>query len=233
MTAVISSGQQNNIIFSSDGSTADYQGDCLGEFQLLDGQYFGSQVYQQVDSVTTTNSLFLYKQGDYWEMNDSIGCEGGYLRALGSSQNQVPQTGWEFWDYEDKRWILDRSLVVIAGVIDPVEIIEISGEGEVAELYADCFGYYHRTDQISAGRPVYKFLSGKEWYISILEGSSSWAVRDNIHNIDVFIKSAKSSLCPTSASASSSKRWNLENWRYKNNGWKEGKISVQQVKINS
>ena len=81
-----------------------------------------------------------------------------------------------------------------------------------------------------APRGVKKIIKDQGWRhhnLTVATGSSTWGIHSSIDTTRSFISSASAGTsCPTSPSASISKKNGRTSWKYAHNGWHDGNILV-------
>ena len=91
----------------------------------------------------------------------------------------------------------------------------------------------------SEGRPIFAredgglidsvlslFVIGEARFLIVAEGSTFWAITSSTTDSAPYIKSGRATNSPASPEAGPSVRDGVTRWRYANNGFKEGDISV-------
>ena len=81
----------------------------------------------------------------------------------------------------------------------------------------------------SAGRPVFKKVDGETRFLLVKEGETVWSIRSSTTATVAWIQSGRATNSPSSPEAGGSVRLGVTRWRYSDNGWKEGNISVTCV----
>ena len=82
----------------------------------------------------------------------------------------------------------------------------------------------------SEGRPVFKKVDGK-WprFLLVGEGGAAWSIRSSTTATGARIQSGRGTNSPSSPEAGPRPSEGVTRWRYNDNGWKEGNISVTCV----
>ena len=75
----------------------------------------------------------------------------------------------------------------------------------------------------------FKKVDGETRFLHVKEGQTVWAIRDSTTATGPWIKGGRATNSPSSPEAGGSVRLGVTRWRYSDNGWKEGNISVTCV----
>ena len=78
----------------------------------------------------------------------------------------------------------------------------------------------------SRGRPVFKKVDGETRFLIV---GTVWYIKRSTTGTGGWIKSGRGTNSPSSPKAGPSVRLGVTRWRYSDNGWKEGNISVTCV----
>ena len=115
------------------------------------------------------------------------------LWNITSSSDNVPETGWKY--YDGNNWKSDdSSLVVTRGPMTLSGDITITGD--IADKYPLYTGVFHVTDRMSRGKPVFVNDHCKILYSGgLMEGVTRWYIADKIDK-GYTIRSTGSPICP-------------------------------------
>jgi len=88
--------------------------------------------------------------------------------------------------------------------------------------------YYNRLEEgrWSEGRPVFKKVDGETRFLLVKEGYTIWYISSSTTATGGWIQSGRATNSPSSPEAGPRVREGVTEWRYNDNGWKEGDISV-------
>ena len=83
----------------------------------------------------------------------------------------------------------------------------------------------------SSGRPFFKKvgLYGETRFLVVAQGTISWTIWNSTTSTEGWIASGRATNSPSSPKAGPSVREGVTRWRYWDNGYKEGNISVTCV----
>jgi len=215
------------------GGAGESQGSLLGLFQLLpDGGEGGTQgpVYRQLHD-GDNQQVYLYRAGDFWYVNYEVGKEAGGLRAKVMTELdelRPPLNGWE--NKGGGKWESDPTMECSREVSPPCTEIIVELDGPAKEKYPQMAGSYFPVEgKINLGRWVLQQSTGSKRYLTVLTGTTSWAIGPTISGLRGWIGSASAGgPCPAQASNAVNKdpRYNLTSWGYVDDGWKNGQIRL-------
>jgi len=217
----------DNIVLSSTAGAAEYFGDRLGEFVRM-GDYYNNRPYYKQRETEEQRDLYLYYMtDDRWWVGSTLGKSQG---GLYNTQDTIlpPKANWLYWN--GKKWSDDDQTLKLdyTTLSSPCELVRVAGSGRVLDHEPGSMGYYRLQEgRWSAGRPVYKKGSGSTaLFLLVKWGLSSWGIMSSTTSTRSWIESGRATTSPTSSRAGASRRWGVTRWRYQNNGWKEGDISI-------
>ena len=153
------------------------------------------------------------------------GLDGSYALKNASETESVPLSGWRC-HVGDVKFIDDPHLRISHDQPPACGEITISATGGAAK-WPSCLGVYTPTKTFSAGRQVFKHQT-QERYLLVPPDKVSWLVQPSVESkVAWMASSCAPSMCPEDPRARTSERLGLTSWRYADNSWKDGDITVK------
>ena len=230
------------ILLTSNGSIADYQGDLLGLYQLMETQHNNAPIYKQLHNVSVHNKV----QQHYIYLADGTTSVEDRLRNCNNG-SMLPRSGWEYYDGKGHTLDPELNIKTVADVNSLIcPSVTITASGEAARLRPKYLGQFKPTSQFSAGRPIFRNSHGK--YLLVVPGYTSWGVCEenvkrfqdkktgrvlvytNLNSCLIRLSSGSApDLNPASVRAKNNKRIQQTTWQYRqhfNLNWHDGDIQV-------
>ena len=190
----------SGFVLSSTGKCSEYQGDCLGIYDvLIDDEDPDKRVYNQ-----RGGEYYLYKKNGDWYVNYKIGeVFGGIkthdLKSIG--------TNWFYAVNANNEWVNDDNTIKFNPLFSDSCILSsrlhISSSGPAATAVPEYLGVFYRLpNKFSAGRPVWRNKHGK--VLMIEPGYANFIVKDYLTSIYAVIRSGSGPKCPTDKKAGNS-----------------------------
>ena len=128
------------IVFSSNGSAAEWAGSVLGEYVRMAGEYNGRPYYKQRDTEGSKDTFLYYHYNGMWMVSLNFGDETGALTSI--QDTLLPPTA--NWEYAREKLFVedDTSLKLEFTSLSPCEQGEVTGKGEVVEKKGQVLGDY-------------------------------------------------------------------------------------------
>ena len=128
------------IVFSSNGSAAEWVGSVLGEYVRMAGEYNGRPYYKQRDTEGSKDTFLYYHYNGMWMVSLKLGEETGALTSI--QDTLLPPT--DNWEYAREKLFVedDTSLKLEFTSLSPCEQGEVTGKGEVVEKKGQVLGDY-------------------------------------------------------------------------------------------
>ena len=128
------------IVFSSNGSAAEWVGSVLGEYVRMAGEYNGRPYYKQRDTEGSKDTFLYYHYNGMWMVSLKLGEETGALTSI--QDTLLPPTS--NWEYAREKLFVedDTSLKLEFTSLSPCEQGEVTGKGEVVEKKGQVLGDY-------------------------------------------------------------------------------------------
>ena len=128
------------IVFSSNGSAAEWVGSVLGEYVRMAGEYSGRPYYKQRDTEGSKDTFLYYHYNGMWMVSLKLGEETGALTSI--QDTLLPPTS--NWEYAREKLFVedDTSLKLEFTSLSPCEQGEVTGKGEVVEKKGLVLGDY-------------------------------------------------------------------------------------------
>ena len=228
--------QEDVILLTSSGPSAEYQGSALGLYRR-EGILNNSPYYRHVDT-TVTPRLNMNKLRDYWMGSEETvyrnkkgeWCMGTGLDSFGrglyneTKTDSVPLEGWKCWNgdasfedvlFGDEGWLEDPHLKITKPSDSSFPLpcgtitIEATGNFVLRKEIEDCLGVYKPfKNDFSAGRRVFKHSSMNRF---LMVRSTAWSV-DNTE-VNFMASGCAPSMCPADPRAMKSQRFDTTSWR--------------------
>ena len=104
-----------------------------------------------------TELSLLIRVGDFWRVNDEVGEEWGWLKAMvvtEEDKQMPPVKGWTYYDGISK-WLWDPTLECSREVTPACSEIIVELQGAAKEKHPECAGSYRPVEgKINRGRWV-------------------------------------------------------------------------------
>ena len=132
-----------NIVLSSTAGAAEYQGARLGEF-VKAGVHKGRPYYRQRDTEGNAET-YLYSEGGYWLVSDTLGNSSGWL--FNNKNSFLPPTDGSWLFSKLGQVTADSSLTLEFTTFSPsCQEVRVSGKGAVVEDQGSKLGDYRSTN---------------------------------------------------------------------------------------
>ena len=212
------------LLVTSSGPSAEYWGGMLGIYKKA-GTHNNCPYYKLVDTERSDGvEQVIYRLEEIgWAFGP--GLDGSTALENASMTVSVPLTGWTCWIGD--KFIDDPHLRISYDEPPSCGEITIRLSGDAAVKQPWCVGVYSPTQMFSSGRPVFKHQT-QGIYLLVRPGYSSWRVQESVESEWSWMQSGCApTMCPADPRAQTSERNGQESWRYPDNGWKHGDITVK------
>ena len=220
----ISLHQDNYILVTSAGPSAEHHGDRLGLFRE-EGTHNNSPYFRQLNYLRRDKkNIFFYRCTDRgWRIG--LGLDGAIGLKNQNSTASIPRSGWTC--LKGGKYVEDPHVRITADLPPTCGDITIAVTGDAAVKRHECLGVYNPTQMFSMGRKVFKHES-QERYLLVPAGYANWGVRESVDSGGWLMDSSCApSMCPADTRARTSERTGRTSWVYSDGGWKHGDITLK------
>ena len=130
----VESNEYEMILISSNGDLAEYEGNAMGLYQVMEKKYNKASAYKQLHTLPGRQGQFIYYLPEVggWFVSDKLGGRKAYIRNI-NYDSLLPTTGWQH--YHDTEWRTDYKLKIepvrdISNITCAYVTITATGEAE-------------------------------------------------------------------------------------------------------